>query len=816
MGAAGARAIGYAQARGEWITSVDPDDILDRDYFEQVRSFLEMCGDKKPHMLMTRVLPVDEVAGQPRAAHPLDYKFKGGDRLVSLKHSPSTIQLGATAFVSRRFLDLDSDVFDPKIRPTFEDGAFLARYLLKFEEPIVGVVSSARYYYRKRLSGASLVQSGWQSPEKYDDQIVYGYLTVLRHAFYTKGEVPEWLQFTVLYDISWFFTEDIKQGAATDFLYYETEIAAKFLDNLKAVFSYLDPNCVRRFNARNIPWNIRHTWLVYYFPQSFGKATLTQWARGRYSSFSIVTLEDPSQKIKVYSGGKEIQPELEVVSRHYFGHLFTFETYFRVPGDSVSIIYDGNRILPLVKQPLPKLVDNDRNLLVNGQKALNRERKSKLDRAAVLAEVGSAVTRKRRVAFLSSVLQKRASKKLKNYTKPIARFTGNVIKKLAQLPPFEHRYQSAWLIMDRPKAANDNGEHFYRWLKSNHPEINAYFVLSKDSSAWRNLKQEGFRLIDYGSMKNWLAFLNAEVIISSDAVADVMYHAPNSLFGRVRRPFVFLQHGVTRNNLGAWLNPKKIDLTIAATEDEYRYFTSPSSPYLMTSGDVALTGFARFDRLHGLQTDYVDDEITRVLIMPTWRSLMKKDLDRLETSEERSDYVRDSKFSREWRKVLEDDRLLRLIRNGRLKMCFIAHPNFASLLNDFNFPAEVEAVAIQDIDFQKMLVSADLFVSDYSSAAFDAAIAGCRVSYFQFDREEFFSGAHTQRPGYYDEARDGFGPAFRESDELIEWMLSSITDPDSEPELYTMRREALQAMLDGRASERILESIQEMLDRKYR
>lgn len=41
--------------------------------------------------------------------------------------------------------------------------------------------------------------------------------------------------------------------------------------------------------------------------------------------------------------------------------------------------------------------------------------------------------------------------------------------------------EDVWLIGEQPWRAGDNGYHFFRWVRREHPEISAYYVISKDS-----------------------------------------------------------------------------------------------------------------------------------------------------------------------------------------------------------------------------------------------------------------------------------------------------------------------------------------------
>ncbi|WP_345600542.1 hypothetical protein, partial [Thermocatellispora tengchongensis] len=79
--------------------------------------------------------------------------------------------------------------------------------------------------------------------------------------------------------------------------------------------------------------------------------------------------------------------------------------------------------------------------------------------------------------------------------------------------------------MDRDENANDSAEHLFRYLRKHRRDINAWFVLKKDTPDWHRLKKEGFkRLVPHGSLL-WKALcLNARHIVSSHA--DVYVHDP--------------------------------------------------------------------------------------------------------------------------------------------------------------------------------------------------------------------------------------------------------------------------------------------------
>jgi hypothetical protein len=93
-------------------------------------------------------------------------------------------------------------------------------------------------------------------------------------------------------------------------------------------------------------------------------------------------------------------------------------------------------------------------------------------------------------------------------------FKARIFRWLACLPLDRKHFEKAWVFADRENDADDNAEHLYRWIRHNHPEINAWFLLTRGSYDWARLAAEGFRLVPPG-LKRKLLILNSDHIISS-------------------------------------------------------------------------------------------------------------------------------------------------------------------------------------------------------------------------------------------------------------------------------------------------------------
>ena len=107
-----------------------------------------------------------------------------------------------------------------------------------------------------------------------------------------------------------------------------------------------------------------------------------------------------------------------------------------------------------------------------------------------------------------------------------------------------------------------------------------------------------------------------------------------------------------------------------------------------------------------------------------------------------------------------------------------------------------------------------MFVTDYSSLAFDVAYLDKPVVYYQFDRASFFGGGHTYRRGYFDYDRDGFGAVCEGEEPLIAAVEQAAASGAVADSLYRERAAGTFAFRDGNCSERVFQAIL-ALDQPY-
>ena len=247
-GQAAARNLGLERARGTWVTFSDPDDMFGTGYLEAIDRF----AGRHPELELVAGMPVVffEDSGEHRK-HARYRQYQRGDRVVDLEQKPNAFS-GSThlSFFRLARLRATGQQFATRIRPNFEDGHFAACYILALAKPEVGLVRSARYLYRRRADGSSAIQRSFGDQGRYTAVFEHGYLDVIRRAKLAKGHVPPWLQHVLIYELSWYLSEDEKIRTPISIA---DEIVPGFHERFAAVLKELDPAVIETHTVRKLP-----------------------------------------------------------------------------------------------------------------------------------------------------------------------------------------------------------------------------------------------------------------------------------------------------------------------------------------------------------------------------------------------------------------------------------------------------------------------------------------------------------------------------------------------------------------------------------
>ncbi|UJP09725.1 CDP-glycerol glycerophosphotransferase family protein [Microbacterium sp. KUDC0406] len=795
-GASSARNAGLAIATGEWLSFPDPDDILASDYLSQVRSALQGADDSLS-LVATPLIMFNESDGTYRNSHPLRGMFNGGPRRLHLLDSPAALKIsGATSFLRHAVLRAQDLNFDTELRPNFEDADLVTRYLAVFDDPVVQTLPSAYYYYRTRSDASSLVSSSWSKPEKYLTVPTRGWLRLAEDIAAKRGSLPRFVQNVLLYDMSWYFSADARIHTPTKGL--TDEVCGAFLDSVKRVLVYIDDEAISEYVISYLSTEVR-VGLLALRGADLSQFPVTLWrideTRG-LAQVKYYTTRSDSADEQFVSQGTPVEP---VWSKYrgirYFRSNLVHERIVWIPfHEGMTVSVDG------VARRFQLATDAAASWTLSPALARRVGFRGSYSQRAL--QLNSQSSRRARLVASFRRRQTQARRILQGNSPRFFRVWDRLTRLIATRT---NRYADAWVFMDRDTQAQDNAEHLYRWVSEHKPEINSWFVISKKSSDWSRLRKEGFRVVAFGSWQHTLLLLRAKHLASSHIDKYVVQPLHPKRFPGRSWNYTFLQHGVTKDDISRWLNPKPIRRIISVGPDEQEAFVGNGSPYVFTERESALTGFPRHDALLRLAS-MAPAERPYILVIPTWREYLLGPATGKGNSRELAPGFEESEYVRAWTTLLQSEALRLAAAEAGKQIIFVSHPNLEPHIGRLQLPDHVTVKTYATTNIQSLIANGSLLVTDYSSIAFDSAFIGTPAVYFQFDREAFFAD-HPHRPGYFSYGTDGFGPVTTDVSATVDSVAAAITQRGSEWEEYRARAKRFFAFRDQGACERVFTSM---------
>ncbi|MEB3767531.1 CDP-glycerol glycerophosphotransferase family protein [Acinetobacter sp. MD2] len=698
--------------------------------------------NKNINMLVTNILFYIEKEDLVKDGHSLNFRFKENQNIMKMRDLQKNINLSASTTLFKSDLVKRFEInFDDNVKPVFEDGKFISDYMLYCNNGEVNFLKNAVYYYRKREDGSSTLDTAWGKPEKYYNVIKYGHLNMLEAYKAKLGYVPIHIQRTTLYDISWYVKHLLNNSNKVSFL---TDVQKHtFLELIYEIFTYIDVKTILEFDLAGI-------WFF--------------------------------QKVGMLGMFKKTQPDnlivyIENIDREKKQILLSYFTYFDM---SESFQFNGIDILPVYEKNTVYDFIDEKFVIERRIWVPYTDENTQFE--VILNRVNAKISLNKK--------QHKAGVKVKDILE-------------AYKPSVKYVTDGSFMLMDRDVQADDNAEHLYRYIKENHSDQKIYFALRRDSHDWDRLKLDGFNLVEYGSSYFEIKLRSCSKIISSHLDRYV-----NNYFGdeyEYSKKFIFLQHGLTKDDMSNWFNSKKnLQCLITASPFEYESIVGDNNHYKLTEKEVVLTGFPRHDSL--LKKD-VDKKI--ILIMPTWRnSIVGKTVGQGNTRELNDEFMQ-TFYAQAWYEFLHSPKLKNLVDHYGYTAIFAPHANITPYLDQFNVPNFISIWSASDsqTSMQKLFQDAKIMITDYSSVAFEMAYLQKAVIYFQFDRDNIFAGNHIYQKGYFDYEEDGFGPVIETVDETLD-SLDTILMNDGRPlTVYSNRMSETFPFRDGRCCERVYNAI---------
>ena len=382
--------------------------------------------------------------------------------------------------------------------------------------------------------------------------------------------------------------------------------------------------------------------------------------------------------------------------------------------------------------------------------------------------------------------------------------------KFALIRLISRKNKKYYLFNDRIMYGDDNAEQLFKYINRVDKKMskNCYFILDRCSPRYKLIRKYG-KVIKFGSLQHKIKYINSRMILSSHAsYFDRVYNPFNEqemhlVKDLITKKFVFLQHGVTFNDVHEILNRSQIiaDLFITSTHAEYDEIKS--TRYMYHSDMVVCTGMSRFDKLENKKDNVI-------LIAPTWRAYLT-DV-KYRQNNERQEFKK-SMFYIEYKKILEDKQLINKLKEYNFKIKFLLHPAFIQFKKEFEeYKNEsVEVLTTEEATYSELFKECAIFVTDYSSTHFDLAYMKKPIIYYQFDLEKFYE-AHYNK-GYFEYEKDSFGDVVYTKENLMNELINYLENNCNIKEKYKKRIEETFNYIDNDNSKRIYEKIKD-IDKK--
>jgi CDP-glycerol glycerophosphotransferase len=362
-----------------------------------------------------------------------------------------------------------------------------------------------------------------------------------------------------------------------------------------------------------------------------------------------------------------------------------------------------------------------------------------------------------------------------------------------------YRNNDIWLISERPSDARDNGYFLFKYVRENHPEINAVYAIKKSSSDFRRIKELG-NWVEFGGFKHYIYYLSAIVNISSHISVGkpggtITSYLENKGFIKTKK--AFLQHGVIQNTPNFCLYQKSgADLFVCGAKPEYDFVLEN---FGYPKGNVQYLGLCRFDNLH----NHISKK--QILIMPTWRVWLKSEKVSMNNTFIDSDYFKN------YNDLINNDYLINILETHNIDLIFYPHNDMQEFIDQFSTRSDNIVIANKTkYDLQQLLKESSLLVTDYSSVFFDFAYMKKPLMYFQFDKEDFYNRQYEQ--GYFDYEKHGFGPVYYKLDNLIEGIDYYIQKDFSMDKEYKKRSNVFFPLYDKSNCKRNFNAIKQIVN----
>lgn len=802
-GVSAARNNGLNYVEGKYINFLDSDDKWEPNVFAKAWKMFEEHDD-------IDVIGVRQKFFEAANGYPsLDFKFDR-DKVVDIFNNYDHIQLSVTSGFYRTS-SIGDIRYDTRVKYS-EDGKFINEVIM--QKCKIGIISSSVHLYRKRYSENSAIQT----KNFKDDWYIQTPELCYKHAFELSkekfGYIIPYVQYYIAYDYQWRIKEVIPSIISKEvvdrYLKTSKELLSQVDDKILLSPDRLTPELkiellkfkygeevVEKLVYSNHCIEYNNIPIYNFLRNNILEINIFEPTKEQITIKGLVNINLPKEKYEIYAvinKNERIKLDLKdtaIRERKIFNKVYMSAKGFELKINEKKIdqihfvlVYDKNyeTIINFNTGPnarissKTKIYYNDNNRIFYYFNKRIKTRKNTIKNKIYLS-----------IRNLKNNIQKKQFKTI------LIRGIYSVLKTFKR--------KEIWIVSDRQNVANDNGYALFKYLNDKKTkDKNIYFAITKNSKDFNKVKNTGKVLI-FNSLKYKLKFLLADKIISSQAddwTQNPFGKKHNYYHDLYNHKFIFLQHGIILNDLSTWLNhyEKNISIFVTSTTDEYNSIVK--GKYGFGTDVVKLTGLPRYDLLE-------NNPEKVILFMPTWRTNLSTAIDSKTGKRKAYPGFEKSEYCKLYNDLINDEKLLKVMKENGYKGKFILHPCHDANISDFK-GNDIIKIEKTGASYSELFSKGSLLITDYSSVVFDFAYLNKPVIYYQFDEEEFFKQQIYDK-GYFDYEKHGFGPVTQTQEETVNEIIKIIKKNCKIDKKYQDRIKKTYKYNDQNNSKRVLEEI---------